>query len=198
MKIYLASSWRNVMQQSYVNYLRDDGHEVYDFKNPAPGNNGFGWREIDPHWKTWDATTFRSSLTHPIANAGFQSDFYAMHWADPFVLLAPCGRSAHLEMGWACGAGKHTCIVLNSNEEPELMYKMADHIAIGLFECIDWLRTLTGPKKRGADTPVCDPIIEQNTCAPPPGLSVRREGSSVIVGPGSTILVTVEQGQVHQ
>ena len=48
-----------------------------------------------------------------------------MEWADAFVLLMPCGRSAHLEAGWAIGAGKPTAILLSAGE-PELMYKMAD------------------------------------------------------------------------
>ena len=34
-KIYLASSWRNERQPQAVQILRDAGHEVYDFRNPA-------------------------------------------------------------------------------------------------------------------------------------------------------------------
>ena len=29
-------------------------------------------------------------------------------WDDTFVLVLPCGRSAHLELGWAVGQGKRT------------------------------------------------------------------------------------------
>ena len=35
-KIYVASSWRNREQPSVVKALREAGHEVYDFRNPAP------------------------------------------------------------------------------------------------------------------------------------------------------------------
>ena len=45
-RIYLASSWRNPRQPEVLAALRADGHEVYDFRNPAPGDNGFSWREI--------------------------------------------------------------------------------------------------------------------------------------------------------
>lgn len=41
MKIYVASSWRNNRQPDVVKFLRDLGHEVYDFKNPKPGDDGF-------------------------------------------------------------------------------------------------------------------------------------------------------------
>lgn len=40
-KIYVASSWRNSFQQDVVKFLRDVGHEVYDFKNPPHGRGGF-------------------------------------------------------------------------------------------------------------------------------------------------------------
>lgn len=56
-----------------------------------------------------------------------------MKWADTFVLVLPCGRSAHLELGWACGQGKQTLILLDKME-PELMVKMVDHLCVSLSE----------------------------------------------------------------
>lgn len=40
MKIYLASSWRNERQPAVLAALREAGHEVYDFRNPAPRHEG--------------------------------------------------------------------------------------------------------------------------------------------------------------
>jgi len=137
-KIYVASSWRNAIQQNVVSALRVTGHEVYDFKNPSDGYNGFHWSDIDAKWKNWSPGEYRANLNNPIAERGFKSDFDAMNWADTFVLVQPCGRSAHLELGWACGAGKRTCILLEDGE-PELMVKMVDFIAIDLNEVIQWL-----------------------------------------------------------
>lgn len=34
-KIYVASSWRNQHQPQVVSFLREQGHEVYDFRHPA-------------------------------------------------------------------------------------------------------------------------------------------------------------------
>ena len=133
-KIYLASSWRNPEQPSVLAALRRDGHAVYDFKNPRPGNTGFSWSAIDPEWKSWTGEQYVAALDHPIAKAGFASDFNAMKWADAFLLLLPCGRSAHLELGWAVGAGKMTIILTRDGEEPELMAKMCDHICTSLDE----------------------------------------------------------------
>lgn len=43
--IYVASSWRNHTQPIVVDALRNEGFEVYDFKNP-PNETGFAWKEI--------------------------------------------------------------------------------------------------------------------------------------------------------
>ncbi len=137
-RIYVASSWRNKAQAAVVESLRLDSHLVYDFKNPRPDDNGFHWSSIDPDWESWSESQYRDALDHPIAKAGFASDMNAMKWADAFVLVLPCGRSAHLELGWACGMGKQTLILLDKME-PELMARMVDHICLDLGEVRDIL-----------------------------------------------------------
>jgi hypothetical protein len=132
-RVYVTSSWRNEQQPTVVAALRQDGHMVYDFKNPRPGDKGFHWSEIDPNWQNWTEEEYRDALDHPIAKRGYASDFNAMKWADTFVLILPCGRSAHLELGWACGQGKQTLILLDKME-PELMTKMVNHLCITLDE----------------------------------------------------------------
>lgn len=139
-RIYVASSWRNERQEEVVSQLQLAGHEVYDFKNPRPGNTGFGWSQIDPEWQNWSEEAYREALDHPIAKAGFASDFNAMKWADTCLLVLPCGRSAHLELGWFAGQGKQTLVLLD-RMEPELMVKMCDHLCLSLEEC---LRILAG------------------------------------------------------
>lgn len=126
MKIYVASSWRNPHQQRVVEICRAEGHEVYDFRNPVPGENGFSWREIDPEWEKWTTKQFLNALQHRIAKAGFDLDMTALRTCEMCILVLPCGRSAHLEMGFAVGNGKATIIYHppGIQEEPELMYKM--------------------------------------------------------------------------
>ena len=103
MRVYVASSWRNEAQPNVVEKLRAANHEVYDFRAPAEGNHAFHWSEIDPEWQSWDPGEFRSALTHPLAVRGFGFDMAAMEWSEAVVLVLPCGRSAHLELGWALG-----------------------------------------------------------------------------------------------
>lgn len=139
-RIYVASSWRNMLQQGVVHTLRAAGFEVYDFKNP-PNETGFHWTEVGLQ-RDNDACSvdeYLTALDEPRSNEGFDSDFEAMEWADTFVLVLPCGRSAHLELGWAVGAGKRTAILLEDPCTPELMYKMVDHLSPSLFDLLGWL-----------------------------------------------------------
>lgn len=141
-RIYLASSWRNPRQPGAVRELRAAGHEVYDFRNPAPGNDGFSWSSIDPHWLSWTPEQFREALKHPIALDGFGHDMRALEACDTCVLLLPCGRSAHLEAGWAAGAGKRVLVLAEGLHEPELMYLMngpAGRICLDMSELLDVL-----------------------------------------------------------
>lgn len=145
-RIYVASSWRNALQPSVVKQLRADGHEVYDFRNPAPGHHGFAWKQLDPGWLSWTAEQYRAALNNPIAVNGYAHDIGAMQWADTCVLVLPCGRSAHLELGWMAGAGKRTVILTRDGEEPELMAKMATKICVSMDE----VRGFLGRKRRKA------------------------------------------------
>lgn len=133
-KIYLASSWRNQQQPEVLAMLRGMGHEVYDFRNPVPGNAGFSWRECQMEWgeeiDMHDMALYIRHITNnPAAQEGFKLDRDALHWCDTCVLLLPCGRSAHLEAGYAMGQGKETFVVLSKDGfEPELMYLLGHHI----------------------------------------------------------------------
>ncbi len=128
MKIYLASSWRNLLQPGIVHVLRRIGHEVYDFRQPAPGSTGFSWADIDPEWKRWGADQYREALKHPIAQAGYALDIAALRQCEACVLLLPSGRSASWEFGYAMGQGKRGYVIAFEPCEPELMYREAQII----------------------------------------------------------------------
>jgi hypothetical protein len=128
MKVYVASSWRNFLQPAIVTMIRKMGHEVYDFRHPEPGGNGFRWTEIDPEWQSWTARKYREALKHPVAKHGYDLDMSALKQADVCVLVMPSGRSASFEAGYALGQGKRVLVVMFEDEgrspiEPELMYR---------------------------------------------------------------------------
>lgn len=141
MKIYLASSWRNTHQPEVLEELRAGGHTVYDFRHPVhPGDDyGFHWSSVESAPKPWTGEMLRAALTHPVAQAGFEADMGALRACDACVLVLPCGRSAHLELGWAAGAGKLTAVLMLGPEEPELMYRMLDNLSTSVTELLAFL-----------------------------------------------------------
>lgn len=142
MKIYVASSWRNDRQVDVVAVLRSRGHEVYDFKNPEPGNHGFGWKQLGlGDFREWTGQQCREALAHPIARHAFATDSGALAWADCCVLLYPCGNDAHMEAGWAAGAGKLLVVVFADKADPGLMDLYADKICVSVDELVVWLET---------------------------------------------------------
>jgi hypothetical protein len=147
--VYVASSWRNPMQQAVVAVLTAAGIDHYDFRNP-PGGTGFSWREVKTDrpsvtgiatkgsdWEQVDE--YLRMVNHPRAIEGYDADFAAMEKADTFVMVLPCGKSAHLEIGYAIGAGKRTAILLEDPVEPELMYRGVDFMARSVHELLGWL-----------------------------------------------------------
>lgn len=137
MKIYVASSWRNMIQPAIVTILRRCGHEVYDFRHPAPGNKGFAWSEIDPEWKSWTPKQYGDALRHPIAKRGFDLDMNALSGCEACVLVLPSGRSASWEFGWALGAGKKGAVIMLEECEAELMYS-GNPILTTMDEIFGW------------------------------------------------------------
>lgn len=140
-RIYVASSWRNTIQPGVVSDLRADGHEVYDFRHPAPDSEGFAWSSIDREWLGWNPEKFVELLhQHPIAAAGFALDKAALDWCDTCILVLPCGRSAHLEAGYAAGQGKDVYFLLHADKfEPELMYLLGTRCSVSLSEIVGWM-----------------------------------------------------------
>ncbi len=147
--VYVASSWRNQAYPSIIAGLQVAGIDHYDFRHPEPGNVGFSWHQVLRRISGEEASSYLRDDTpvndylemieHPIAAEGFKLDIEAMRRADTFVLVLPCGKSAHLELGWAVGQGKRTAILLEDPMQPELMYKMVDKLCRTQQELIDWL-----------------------------------------------------------
>jgi hypothetical protein len=147
MKIYVASSWRNTYQQEVVAKLRLSGHEVYDFRGAGSGwgeeggDGGFSWKTVDPEWQSWpdDVERYRAGLDHPHAVEGFNRDMDALRCADACIMVMPCGPSASMEMGWACGAEKLVAVYMPAIREPDLMVKMADLVTTQWSAIDVWL-----------------------------------------------------------
>jgi hypothetical protein len=143
MYIYVATSWRNEFQPNVVRDLREDGHEVYDFR----GEEGFSWREVDESWAAWTPAQYLAGLTHPCAERGFKRDMDALLRCDALVYVMPCGPSASMEMGYAVGAGKLVIAYIPALREPDLMVKMANMVSNDFNEVRERLIEFAGFKQ---------------------------------------------------
>ena len=146
-RIYVASSWRNPIHPAIVERLRQVGHEVYDFRNPAPGQKGFAWRDCGgqaaadgPGGGARTIPAYLEAVHSDRAAQGFALDKAALEWCDTCILVLPCGRSAHDEIGYAAGQGKDTYVLLHEDKfEPELMYLLHTGIASDIEQIIGWM-----------------------------------------------------------
>ena len=71
MKIYVASSWRNEFYAAVVERLRTEGFEVYDFRNPPSGDEGFKWSNVDANYMEWTPEEYRNQLMNEMAARQF-------------------------------------------------------------------------------------------------------------------------------
>lgn len=137
MRVYVATSRRNQLQEKVVKLLREAGHEVYDFKHPAPDQPGFSWAEVDPSWQGW--TPEKYALNHPAAKRGFARDMSALDDCDAVIVVLPCGRSAHVEAGYAQGRDKIVGVLLDNQSEAELLYSMFDRLFTNTDQIVEYL-----------------------------------------------------------
>lgn len=141
--VYVASSWRNkTTLDATIELLRGERHKVYDFRE----DDYFAWEQCDPTWDRDEGKVTKPQqiiglLDHPAAIRGFESDMGSLARAEVCVLAMPCGRSAHLELGYAIGAGKLTIVYLVEPCEPELMWKMADLVTDDIGAVLDLVKS---------------------------------------------------------
>ena len=140
-KIYVASSWRNEFYEDMVSSLRAAGHDVYDFRNPPSGDEGFKWSCVAEDYMDWAPQEYRKQLMHPKAVRQFDNDIRAMESCDVCVLVLPCGRSAHTEAGWFAGRGREVYAYIPVRQEPELMYKLFTGVCCTMDELLEALAT---------------------------------------------------------
>ncbi len=136
MRIYLASSWRNVETiKIYMDFLRKQkGFEVDCFCDQEGSRTGFNIAEsLEASGHSIFEVDPITALEHPaVANEfkiAFAEDKKWLDWCECVIMMMPCGRSAHLEAGYAKGQGKLFFIFWMhdlKNGEFDNMYQFAD------------------------------------------------------------------------
>lgn len=141
LKVYLASSWRNKKYPDVLSKLEAAEFDVYDFRDPQ---HGFSWDDIESNHRQWTAERYLYNLFHPKATRAFNQDFGALTNCDALVLLHPCGRSAHLEAGYAAGNGKPVYVLIDAEDpdKADLMVRMCTGIHTDVDEIVRELKGL--------------------------------------------------------
>lgn len=136
MKIYVIGSLRNEEIPHVARILRAAGHEVYDeWYSPGP--------EADDYWQRYEQArnrTYLQALYGRHADMVYANDARWLDWADAVVLVQPAGRSGHLELGWASGAGKLSYVLMeNEPDRFDIMYRMCTKVVVKMDDLLDEL-----------------------------------------------------------
>jgi len=140
-KIYLIGALKNRAIIELGNRLRAIGYDVFD-DWLSPGE------EADEKWQEYErqrGRSYKEALLGHHAQHVFDLDYRHLTESDIVVMVMPCGRSGHLELGWAIGQGKRAYVLFD--EEPDrfdVMYVFADDV---FFDAEELLSELTRRKE---------------------------------------------------
>lgn len=129
--IYLIGSMRNPKIPVIANKLRAEGFDIFDDWY-SPGKNA------DDEWQAYELArgrTYREALNGEHAREVFEFDKQHLDKAESAVLVAPAGKSGHIELGYMVGKGKPAFVLME--QEPErfdIMYRFATRVCLSLDE----------------------------------------------------------------
>lgn len=124
--VYIIGALKNPRVPEVAAALRLAGYEALDEWHAASP-------DADTCWQNYSLArnqTFAEALHNRAAENTFHFDRSLIDLADYGVLVAPGGKSAHLELGYMAGQGKQTFILLD--QEPD-RYDVMPQFAKGVF-----------------------------------------------------------------
>jgi len=124
--IYLIGSLRNPKVPLVAKELRQHGFDVFDEWYAAGPTTDEDWQR----YESIRGRTYKEALAGKHAKDVFEFDLANLKVSDIGVLVLPCGKSAHLELGWMIGQGKQGYILFD--KEPE-RYDIMVQFATGIF-----------------------------------------------------------------
>jgi len=129
--IYIIGSLRNPKIPEIANAIEARGIEAFcDWFQPGP--------EADDFWKKYSEArglTYSQALKSHGANQIFDFDKAHLDRCDAAVMVAPAGKSGHLELGYTIGKGKPGYILFDGEPERwDVMVKFATGVFFSLDE----------------------------------------------------------------
>ena len=135
--IYLIGSLRDPKIPEIGQHLREAGFEVFDDWHAAGPT-------ADDEWKRYEEDrghTYEQALEGYAARHVFAFDKYHLARADIGILVMPCGKSGHLELGYMLGQNKPGYILREKGVDRwDCMYQFANGVYSTLPELIEGLK----------------------------------------------------------
>ncbi len=137
--IYLIGSLRNPRIPEIAGALRKVGRDVFDdWFSSGP--------ETDEKWQQYEkqrGRTFAEALAGYHACNAFNFDLAHLRRCSVAVMVAPAGKSAHLELGWFLGQNKPGYILMDGEPERfDLMYKFATGIFTSVEDLVRFMEIM--------------------------------------------------------
>lgn len=128
---------RNPKIPHLANDLRREGFKVFDDWY-SPGKNA------DDEWQVYEklrGRTFKEALDGAHAWEVFNFDKRHLDRASTAVLVAPAGKSAHIELGYIRGAGKPAFVYMEGEPDRfDVMYRFATGVCTSYDDLLKELR----------------------------------------------------------
>ena len=130
-KIYLIGALSNPKIPRIAKQIRSLGFDVFDdWISPGP--------DTDTEWQKYEkirGRTYKEALSGHHAQEVFDFDLKHLKSADIAVLVSPCGKSGHLELGWAIGQGKKGYVLFDGEPNRfDIMYAFCTDIFFHIDE----------------------------------------------------------------
>lgn len=130
--IYLIGALRNPKIVEIANAVEKAGFEAFaDWFTPGPDADDF-FRD----YSKARGRNYKEALQSPAARHVFEFDKFHLDRCDIAVMVMPCGKSGHLELGYVRGMGKPGYILFD--QEPE-RYDIMTQFATDIFFHVDEL-----------------------------------------------------------
>jgi hypothetical protein len=154
MKVYIASSWKNVDRcEKLKQALEDAGIAVSLFSWPGHRKVSFQWEDLP--WNPGEGTESYMGR-HSVIKKAYYDDRGCLDRCDALIMVYPAGFSSHLELGTALGQNKPTFIYGDlSTLKPEVWYMGVNGIYKDdeIASLIEALKTLSETEKPTSNFP---------------------------------------------
>lgn len=153
-KVYVMGALRNPRVPELANKIRAFGFEVFDdWYSPGP--------DADEYWQAYEkqrGRTYLEALRGAHAQDIYEFDKSHLDSCDFAVMVMPCGKSAHMEMGYLTGRGKMVFILFDGEPDRyDIMYLFAQDVFMNEDDLLHTLRGMVRPPE--SLLPVTDEVM---------------------------------------